>query len=328
MKVSDWNPCGLGVCAAAAVLAGCGGSQPFAQSPGARPQIPAIGTHSMHADRRRSRMEGDAKSGDLLYVSDTETGDVYVFAYPKGTPKGTLTGLIDPAGECVDASGNVFVTNTGASNIVEYAHGGSTPIATLKDSGSFPVGCSVDPMTGNLAVTNFSTSGSGQGNVVVYKHARGRPTGHFSDPDINNVLLCGYDGEGNLFVDGLTSASGFAFAELHRRGSKLAPVALDQSISSAGGVQWDGKEVAVGDQAANVIYRFSIRGNKGTKVGATPLTGASEVFQFWIEDKRVIGPDAIAANVGIWDYPAGGSPTKTFGGVYVPLGATVSKAPQ
>ncbi len=85
-------------------------------------------------------MRDGIKSGSLLYVSDTESGDVYVFNYPKGTPAGTITGLTDPGGECVDAKGNVFVTNTGGSNVLEYAHGGTAPIATLKDPGFFPIG--------------------------------------------------------------------------------------------------------------------------------------------------------------------------------------------
>ncbi len=280
-----------------------------------------------HVDRGRSWMAPDVKRGNLLYVSDTQTSDVYVFSYPNGTLKGTLTGFADPAGECVDKNGDVFITNTANSNIIEYAHGGTSPIATLKDAGYFPVGCSVDPATGNLAVTNFSTTSSAQGNVVIYKGAKGSPRGHYVDPDINGMLLCGYDDAGNLFVDGLSAASASEVAELRSGGTSLQTLALNQSIGSAGGVAWDGKHVAIGDQATNVIYRFSIKGKKGTVVGSTPLNGATEVFQFWIAGSKVIGPDAGAADVGIWSYPAGGSPVKTIPGVYVPLGATVSKAP-
>ena len=311
MKLSNASRLAAGLCAVA-LFAGCGGSHAQPGAPGVLPAAPAIATH--------------AAGGDLLYVSDTQTGAVYVFSYPKGQLKATLPGFTDPGGECVDAHGNVFVTNTGASNVLEYAHGGTSQIATLKDAGYFPIGCAVDPTTGNLAVTNFSTSGSAPGDVVIYKHAKGRPTGHFRYRGIDNMLLCGYDDAGNLFVDGLSAGSAFAFVELRAGGAKLTNVTLDQSIANPGGVQWDGKYVAVGDQATNVIYRFSISGNKGTKVGTTTLAGANEVFQFWIDGTRVVGPDAYRANVGIWKYPAGGSPTKTISGVYVPLGATVSKA--
>lgn len=299
----------IGLFIAAACLTGCGGgSLPRSGASAVLPQAVAPTGHS-----------------DLLYVTDTVSQDVYVFSYPSGTLLQTLTGFQDPAGECVDASGDVFVANTGASDVIEYAHGGTMPKATLKDSGFFPVGCSIDPTTGNLAVTNFPIASDGQGTVVIYKHAKGHPTGHYTDPAISAMLLCGYDGSGNLFVDGLTRASAFEFVELHSGATKLTKISLNQSISSAGAVQWDGKYVAIGDQSTNTIYQFAISGKKGTKVGSTALGGASQVFQFWIEGSKVIGPDSGVSDVGIWKYPAGGAALKTIGGVYAPLGATVSK---
>ncbi len=270
-------------------------------------------------------MAPDARSGDLLYVSDTITNELYVFAYPRGTPKGAITGLLDPAGECVDKSGNVFVANTGASNVLEFARGGTTPIATLDDAGYFPVGCSIDPVTGNLAVTNFPATSSAQGNVVIYKHAQGKPKGHYRSSVMSQMLLCSYDDAGNLFLDGFTEASGFAFAELRRGAGALTDITLNQSIGNPGGVEWDGRYVAVGDQTTNTIYQFAISGKKGTVAGSTVLGGATEVFQFWIERSKVIGPDGLAGDVGIWSYPAGGAALKTITGLYAPLGATVSK---
>jgi DNA-binding beta-propeller fold protein YncE len=268
----------------------------------------------------------DAKAGALLYVSDTETSNVYVYTYPAGALKQTLGGFIDPGGECVDRKGNVFVTNTGGLDIVEYAHGAVTPAATLKDPGYFPFGCAVDPTTGNLAVTNFSAaSGSGAGNVVIYERAKGKPKQRYSDAAIGGMLLCGFDDAGNLFVDGLTQASTTGFAELPRGGKKLVDIALDQNIVAPGGVQWDGKYVAVGDEASDTIYRFSIGRKKGTTAGSVVLNGGSAVVQFWIDGARIVGPNSGLGNVGIWSYPAGGSPTKTIGGLYVPLGTVVSR---
>lgn len=310
MTVLRVGRCALNACVLGALLAGCGSSQGQVVTPFALSHSPPLAA--------------DSSRGYLLYVSDTETSDVYVFSYPKGMLVQTLTGFTDPAGECVDAHGDVFVTNTGANDILEYAHGGATPIATLNDGGYFPIGCSVDSANGNLAVTNFSTSSSGPGDVVIYKHAKGGPTGNYTDSRINDMLLCGYDDAGNLFVDGLTQGSAFRFAELRKGSSALMNVALNQHIGSAGGVQWDGKYVAVGDQATNVVYQFVISGKKGKEVGSTPLSGASQVFQFWIGGSKLIGPDAGAADVGIWHYPTGGPAIKTIGGLYAPLGAAVS----
>jgi hypothetical protein len=98
---------------------------------------------------------------------------------------------------------------------------------------------------------------------------------------------------------------------------------LNHGISYPGGVQWDGKHVAVGDQYGP-IYQFDIKGTKGTEVGSTPLNQETQIVQFWIQNGKVIGPNEHSANVMLWDYPAGGSPIKTLSGPGE--GATVSLA--
>jgi hypothetical protein len=292
-----------------ALLAGCGGASIAPSGVGAVSQIGPAAT-----------------GGDLLYVSDTDTSRVYVFTYPGGKLEQTLSDFRDPGGECADANGDVFITNTGDENVIEYAHGATKPSATLSDSNWFPIGCAVDPKTGNLAVTNFSSGSSGPGDVAIYAHAKGKAKHQYSDAAITGMLLCGYDASGNLFVDGFpTGSSGFAFAELPTGKSKFVNVTLNQSIQTPGGVQWDGKYVAVGDQSADAIYRFAVSGTKGTKAGTTPLNGGSAVFQFWIDGTRVIGPDSSSGDVKLWKYPAGGTAVKTIDGLYAPLGTAVSK---
>jgi hypothetical protein len=312
----------LSLCGVAAVLTGCGVLRQ------AQDDMPVTtGAAGTPARGAGSWMNPQATSQDLLYISDTGTSEVYVYSYPGDKPAGKLTDFRDPGGECVDKNGDVFITNTGDDDIVEYAHGGTKPVATLSDPGYFPFGCSVDPTNGNLAVTNnFASSGSGQGDVVIYTHAKGKPKGNYTDPSINQMLLCGYDDKGNLFVDGLTKASGSAFAELPSGSTTFTNITLNQSIESPGGVQWDGKHIAVGDESTNVVYQFDVSGKKGTKAGSTPLTGAAQVVQFWIAGSKLIGPDAGAADVGIWKYPAGGAAIKKITNLYVPLGATLSEA--
>jgi hypothetical protein len=53
MKSLDFSRCALSICAAAAMLAGCGGSQPPIGAPGAMAQTSAIATH---AERGKSWM--------------------------------------------------------------------------------------------------------------------------------------------------------------------------------------------------------------------------------------------------------------------------------
>ncbi len=119
-----------------ALLAGCGGSQPPIGAPRTMPQTSAIATH---ADRGTSWMLPEAKDEALLYADDPAREDVFVFAYPKGTLLGTLTGFNAwPNGLCIDAYGHVFITTEESEIkgvIYEYNHGGTAPIASLSDEG-------------------------------------------------------------------------------------------------------------------------------------------------------------------------------------------------
>ncbi len=268
----------------------------------------------------RSWIAPDAKKA-LLYVSSALTDDVYVYSYRDQKLVGTLTGFKLPYGLCADAAGDVWIVDDGAQQIVEYKHGGTSPIATLGDPGEYPEGCSVDPTTGDLAVTNFY-SASGSGSVSIYAHASGEPT-TYSDPSITNFRFCGYDDKGNLFADGANNSSQFAFAELRKGSSGLTNITLQQKIEWPGGVQWDGKYVAVGDTDAGIIYRIKVAGDKVK--GSTSLAGSDYVNQFWIAGKVVVAPSQDGnAGVGFYAYPAGGSPTKTIS-VEEPFGAVVSK---
>jgi hypothetical protein len=79
--------------------------------------------------------------------------------------------------------------------------------------------------------------------------------------------------------------------------------------------------MTIGDQDGAVIYQTS-----GSKItGSTPLTGSSDVVQYFIAGANVIAPDAGNADVEYFKYPVGGSPTKTITGLTTPIGAALSE---
>ena len=273
----------------------------------------------------------DAATQDLLYVSNVRT--VTVYSYRQGKLEGKLKGFYRTGGECVDKIGDVFITNTGTGGVFEYARGGKKPLRILKTYGGGPLGCSVDPTTGNLAVSSLN-AGSTDGAVAIYKNARGKPT-MYRDSAFKGYYFCGYDAQGDLFVDGQDSSLNFEFAELPKGVSGFKTITLNQKIGWPGGVQWDGKYVAVGDQNTPVIYQFAITGSDGTKVGSTPLGGhARDVFQFFILGQKVMAPNEYFAksqalsDVLFYKYPVGGVATKRItAGVDFAEGVVVSLAP-
>ena len=331
----------LGLCAAAALLAGCSQSQPWLGSPlGAPPS----GASQRALDPTASWIAPEAKTGDLLYVSDAGNRRVDVFSYPRGKSVGRLYGFVSPAGECVDAAGNVFVVDTEALEIVEYAHGLKKPIATLDNPGYDTRSCSVDPTTGNLEVANECGTRYGSycapyewGNIAIYRRAKGSPK-YYTDPDMPKFGYAEgtYDDRGDIFATaGYVYGSSYcvcSFTELPKGRRKIDTISMGQ-YKTGGNLQWDGKHLAVaiagGGYGSSKIIQFAIRHRQGTEVGSTTLSGVVELNQFWIDGGTVIVAtyNAPYEEVQYFNYPAGGSPTKTISGFSYPYGVTVSRAP-
>jgi hypothetical protein len=296
---------------AVALLTGCGGSQLPISATGVTPATPAIATR---AERGKSWMLPEAKSEDLLYIAaGPVNGAVYVYTYPKGRFVGTLTGFLEPFGECSDSAGDVFVvayanTSMNSTTIYEFAHGGTSPIAMLSD----PVvafGCAVDPTTGNLAA-------SGDG-VAIYQRAKGNPTMYYSSEF--GFYHCGYDDKGNLYLSGTNRHYGNQ-AELFRLASgssEFEQINLNEKLYAYNlwpAVQWDGKHMTISsnpDRRPLLIYRLHISGSSATVVGTTEVSSSKNYYQgqTWIQGRTIIGTGyAKRAYVTafLWRYPAGG----------------------
>ena len=271
----------------------------------------------------------------MLYVSDVGTFTVHVYTYPALKAAGKLTGFDEPQGLCADSGGNVWVTNTNVYEVREYAHGGTTPIATLHDDFGYPVGCAVDPSSGDLAVTNLQNF-SGAGIVLLYKHARGTPA-VYSNKEIAYYYFAGYDGSGDLYVSGQTSQHRFALGVLARGAKSIAGVAVSGgTIYFPGTVAWSGSKLVLGDQrcknsASSCLYRLTVSGKTAHIAGSTPLDGACDVAQAWVGASRVAAGEYQSCShkpsgAALWRYPAGGKPAAQVTGLVQPVGAVVSPA--
>jgi hypothetical protein len=325
-------------CASTLFFSGCSSSQ----------TAPAIGS----APRTEAR-HGHS-SQDLLYISFPGKGKVYTYTYPHGDRVGTLSGLISPFGECVDAAGDVFIvayasTAYESSVVYEYAHGGSQPIATLNDPGR-GAACAVDPTTGNLAVSNSSDDSnpySGYGSVAMYDQAQGIPTMHYSSQQ-HPFRFCGFDDRGNLYLVAPSEkhSGQFDFIGLPQDSDSFQLITLKvQLYDGYGGftpsVQWDGKHVTV-SSAANAksgpvtVYRLDISGSTAEIVGTTELSSTKNhpaESQTWIYRKTIVGIDYyrhFMSQVSLWRYPKGGEPRRNIGLGFLeePYGLTLSPGSQ
>ncbi len=267
-------------------------------------------------------MLSEAKSKDLLYVVHEYASDVSVYAYPGGDLVGSIANANEnPIGDCVDKAGDVFIVNYDtpklrAGDVVEYRHGGTRPIETLTPGGN-PVGCAVDPTTGNLAVTR------GQ-SVRVYPHAKGPPTNYYS-LFMDDYTYCSYDDRGNLYVNGFSRPSEtYQLAELAMGQKHFTLLTIDKRPRIRplilGGVQWDGEHVVIGNGGVfihsklySAVYRVAIIGLRAKILDSTTPKRAAfpGSSQFWIEGDTFIAPSVGVHDgtriykFGLWTYPQG-----------------------
>lgn len=292
-----------GVAATAAVVTACGGSQ-----------LPSADALSPGP----SWMTTQARSGDLLYVSDSG-GRVFVYSYPAGKLVGTLTGFRTPEGLCSDAAGDVYVIDTPAVTVTKFAHGGRKPLQVLHVFGYFPQACSVDPTSGDLAVADYAGNPSlGPGAITIFSNGKGMGKS-YQDPGINEYFFCAYDAKGNLYLDGTNVGTSQArFAEMPHGSTSFTNITLDKDVGKYPlGVQWDGKYVAL-QGSTRALYRIAVSGSSGHVVQTTIFKGdhSDLVSQFTIAGRTIVIPYGTdrrkVRKVGLWPYPDGGTAVKSL----------------
>lgn len=357
----------LASCMAAALLAGCGGSQPPLGAAGVMVHSRTIATHAARGKSwmlpemtgepdqatndatvlGSSRIMSGAKSNKLLYVAgwpNYPNGTAYVYTYPQGKLVATFTLLGLPFGACSDSSGHVFILiyKSSSSTIYEYAHGGTTPIATLSYPG-LAQGCNVNATTGDLAVSGAEL-GYG-GTLAIYPNATGQPKLYYTKT-YDRLLACAYDSKGKLYIVAWNGywADQAQLLRLSDDSSSFEVINLKPIIYFAEplwpSVQWDGKHIAVTSgkfRQAMIVYRLSILGTAATVVGSTTLTSKKDRFTggTWIQNNTIVGTgydQHCYEDAFVWSYPGGAMPKRTInrlGGLPCPqiAAATVSLAP-
>lgn len=296
----------LGTGFAIAMLTGC-------QAP---PQSPGAGALPLSVVRA-------ARQRDLLYVSSL-SGSVSFYTYPQGKLVGTLTDSDGEGGLCSDRQGNVYVPSPEYARVTVYAHGGTTPTATLVDD-SGPLECAVDPKSGDLATSSEA------GVLEIYPGGGGTPAS-YSIVGVAALFFCTYDDKGDVFADGEDDAGSFELVELAHGSSTLKIVTVNATVPDETAIAWNGKYLLLqtAETSGNATFAFvKVSGSNGKIVGTTTLTAAENSYgptQFWIQGRTLIEPEDGNADVGLWNYRAGGSPAKTLQSLGSELiGVTVSR---
>jgi hypothetical protein len=295
---------------AAAILAGCGAVQSTSGV------VPITG----NAQQIRKR---SSSGTDLLYI--TSVPYLTIISYPAGKVVAKIPGNYSNSVLCSDPdNGNVFVLNPG-EKIDEYAHGGTSPIATLTGPSGYPylTGCAVDPKTHNLAVTSFNPGG-----VLIWANAQGYPTWHPS----KQLPTCDapvYDDSGNLYLNGRNKHERFRLAELRVGHSDYTVIRYphgpwDYSVYPPNQLQWDGKYLAFEEVPysgyGNTLYQVKVMGSTSKVVSTAHLLRSNKDRLFWLHAGLLLGFYGGEEKngryaVAVWHYPGGGKPLAHFYGV-------------
>ena len=240
--------------------------------------------------------------------------------------QGALTGFGSPTQPCVDQSGDVFIPDY-QSTVIEYAHGGTVPLHVFQTGQlSLPLACSIDKLTGNLAVP-INTG------VLVFPGASGTPAFYANSPNLGDSFFCAYDKHGNLFVDG-TGTQEFTLAVLPHNSATMQDVTVTGgTVLEPGNLLWIGTKLSVVDIGETTSYfdLFHVSGTLATMLSSTHIPNSTAVVGSWKAgsgaNAKMIFADSSPQNASIFTYPAiapyNGGPS----GIFIPFGAAVSKHP-
>jgi len=282
-----------------------------------------------HPGRRKSWLAPEAKGQALLYTSATADGVVEVYLLKKETFVGELGSSVlrYPEGECAGQRGSVWIADYEESIVVEYARDAASPTKILNDPKPYTWGCSVDPATGDVAVANFYSGGSGGGSVVIF--TKGSGSGTIYELSSYYVWAPAYDNKGNLFVEVDSYSAGPGLLELPKGGKSFMTISLPVKIGFPAGANWDGKYVVVNDQnydgldeqAADLL---SISGSQATLKRQVVYTDTCNSTYAQVTQPAIYKGQYIGGNIycypesefriDIWSYATGGNPLSYING--------------
>lgn len=299
----------IGVAASIALVAGCSGSgssiAPIQQAgSGLAPQsvvrnhvptiLPSAMLNIFHGTPYTGKSWASPNTGGaLVYACGYYANMCNWYHVGHHHQAGVISGLVNPQGVGVDSFGSVWVANTGASNVPWYAPGSTTPIATLDDSGWYPVDVAV-ANDGTVYVANIFSTSFTAGNVEIYAPGSLTPTGSLSDPSFFQVISVAVN-EGHSVVVCFNNANGTGQCDKFPQATGSGKTVVS-GLGFAGGVGFDRAEsIVVNDQLGptTITYETDNSGVSYSRCNTLQQSGDPLFLNF-----NPAGDDLFIANAG------------------------------
>jgi hypothetical protein len=249
-------------------------------------------------------------------VSDVTHGVVDIFTGTKQT--GQITGLRSPQGIATDVSGTLYVANSGADNVEEFAPPyANSPTATIADTGGSPVDVAVAG-DGVVAILNICAGRRCNLPGSVDFYAKGNTTmpcatvsGGAATP---TILFGAFDDAGTLYLGGLTVARTTQIARItgECKATTLTALTTSNAIAFPGSIQVDHRDdIAILDASLREIdiYAPPVNSAMLTLVSTHHLLDTFDALGFALTSN---GADLYTADGGAkqsmeYPYPGGGA---------------------
>jgi hypothetical protein len=279
MRSISLNRYAVSAFVAAALLAGCGGSQAQLGGAGATPGLtPVTNVHVKQDFSAKYVYVANAISGGPNYASAI---DIYPAALsgnisPNTVISGSLTQLTRVGGIIVDTTGEIYVANIDTEEIVGFAPGSSGNVApNVVIAGSntalaWPVGLALDA-SGNLYVANCGSScqsdlsqpsvlefsSGSNGNVSPIRNISGSQTqlAHANAPAL--------DSSGNIYVSNYVENTIVVFA--FNANGNVSPIRViagsNSLLDGPEGIAVDSHGLWAGSASEDFLERFKPNAN-------------------------------------------------------------------
>jgi serine/threonine-protein kinase len=274
MRISGLSRNALCSCVAAALLAGCGGSQPPIGAPGAMPK-----SFRSREILKSPVMPTYKVSGPLLYVGSLDLNETPLAIYRanKNNPKplATISKDIDMAGGlCIDSNGTLYVTNAPGSAgwVSEYGLGQTKPSRLITNGINTPALCAIDA-SGNLWVTNI-----GLDDVAEYLKGATKPhatiTNGLTYPD--GIAI---DHAGNIYVGNLRPPSS-SNIQVYSPGSKSPSRTITDGVTWPVGIAVDAHDTlyVANDTAPGNVEEYRSGESKPYRTITDKLVNSDDVL--------------------------------------------------
>jgi sugar lactone lactonase YvrE len=202
---------------------------------------------------------GERESGlrriDVVYVANYFNDNVQIYALPGLGNIGMIQGITNPQGLAVDRTGNLYVVDQNANDVLVFHKGKKVPFRTLTDTNGIAFQIAVG-RDGTVYLTNEFDNNLGNGNVNEYAPGSTQPSKTLHNSRFNTVEGVGLDSNNNLYVT-FDDNHVVGRIEEYAPGSSVGKLLLPK-LKAAGGITFDSADdLVVCDQTAPAVKIFA-----------------------------------------------------------------------